>query len=56
MAQHDFFLEDNYIEIKRILKKLAIISFSILGDKWYGKPYSLGNAGYAFSYLLEATN
>ena len=38
------------------LKLWAIISFSILGVKWYGKPYYFGNAGYAFPYLLEATN
>ena len=35
---------------------LEIISFSILGLYWYEKPYYFGNAGYAFPYLLEATN
>ena len=28
----------------------------MLGVKWYWKPYYFGNAGYAFPYLLEATN
>ena len=43
-------------KVRRIEKILAIISFNILSVKWYGKPYYFGNAGYAFPYLLEATN
>ena len=37
-------------------KLLKIVSFSILGFKWYGKSYYFGNASYAFPYLLGATN
>ena len=28
----------------------------LLGVKWYGKLYYFGTAGYAFPYLMEATN
>ena len=38
-----------------LLENLANIFFSIVGVQLYGKPYFLGNAGYAFSYLQEAT-
>ena len=42
-------------EVTVLTEGTALISFSILGVKWYGKPYYFGNAGYAFPYLLEAT-